>query len=144
MNRTTIDFGIDLGTTNSAIALLKGVSTDIIKNDLQQDITPSAVHFRKNGELLVGFRAKETIKTPRLEDTAIEFKRHVGSNFVYTFDGSGQKRKPEELSAEVLKRLKADVQEKTGEMIEAAVITVPAAFELHQCDATKKAAQLAG
>lgn len=144
MSRTTIDFGIDLGTTNSAIALLKGVSTEIIKNDLQQDITPSAVHFRKNGELLVGFYAKETIKTPRLDDTAIEFKRRMGSDFIYTFDGSGQKRKPEELSAEVLKRLKADAEGKTGEAIEAAVITVPAAFLLEQCDATKKAAQLAG
>ena len=144
MSRTTIDFGIDLGTTNSAIALLNGVTTEIIKNDLQQDITPSAVHFRKNGELLLGFYAKETIKTPRLDDTAIEFKRRMGSDFIYTFDGSGQKRKPEELSAEVLKRLKADAEQKTGEIIEAAVITVPAAFELHQCDATKKAAQLAG
>jgi|ERR1035441_2294752 molecular chaperone DnaK len=144
MSRTTIDFGIDLGTTNSAIALLKGLSTEIIKNSLQQDITPSAVHLRKNGELLVGFHAKETIKTPRLDDTAIEFKRRMGSDYIYTFDSSGQKRKPEELSAEVLKRLKADAEEKTGEVIEAAVITVPAAFELHQCDATKKAAQLAG
>lgn len=144
MNRTTIDFGIDLGTTNSAVAVLKGVATEIIKNDLQQDITPSAVHFRKNGELLVGFRAKETIKTPRLDDTAIEFKRRMGSDFIYTFDSSGQKRSPEELSAEILKRLKTDVQEKTGEAIEAAVITVPAAFKLEQCDATKKAAQLAG
>jgi molecular chaperone DnaK len=62
----------------------------------------------------------------------------------YTFEGSGQQRKPEELSADVLKSLKSDVQHKTGEAIEAAVITVPAAFELHQCDATKKAAQLAG
>jgi molecular chaperone DnaK len=144
MNRTTIDFGIDLGTTNSAVAVLKGVVTEIIKNDLQQDITPSAVHFRKNGELLVGFRAKETIKTPRLDDTAIEFKRRMGSDFIYTFDSSSQKKSPEELSAEILKRLKTDVQEKTGEAIEAAVITVPAAFKLEQCDATKKAAQLAG
>jgi len=144
MSRTTIDFGIDLGTTNSAVAVLKGITTEIIKNDLQQDITPSAVHFRKNGELLVGFRAKETIKTPRLDDTAIEFKRRMGSDFIYTFDSSGQKRLPEELSAEILKRLKTDVQEKTGEAIEAAVITVPAAFKLEQCDATKKAAHLAG
>lgn len=144
MNRATIDFGIDLGTTNSAIAVLKGVSTEIIKNDLEQDITPSAIHYRKNGEMLVGFRAKETIKTPRLDDTAIEFKRRMGSDHIYTFESSGQKRKPEELSAEVLKSLKGDVQQKTGEVIETAVITVPAAFELHQCDATRKAAQLAG
>jgi molecular chaperone DnaK len=104
MNRTTIDFGIDLGTTNSAVAVLKGVSTEIIKNNLQQDITPSAVHFPKNGQLLVGFYAKEKMKTPRLDDTATEFKRRMGSDFIYTFDSSGQKRSPEELSAEILKR----------------------------------------
>ena len=147
MSRTTIDFGIDLGTTNSAIAAFTGRKdspTEIFKNDLEQDITPSAIHFRKSGEPLVGFRAKQTLTTPRLDDTAIEFKRQMGTDHVYIFKGSGQRRKPEELSAEVLRTLKADAQQKTGEVIEAAVITVPAAFELHQCSATKNAAQLAG
>lgn len=144
MSRATIDFGIDLGTTNSAIAVLNGVTTEIIKNDLEQDITPSAIHFRKTGELLVGFRAKETLKSPRLDDTAIEFKRSMGSDFIYQFKSSGFKKKPEELSAEILKSLKGDVQRDKHELIGAAVITVPAAFELHQCDATKRAAQLAG
>jgi len=144
MSRSTIDFGIDLGTTNSAIALVNGVSTEIIKNDLQQDITPSAVHYRKNGEMLLGFRAKETIKTPRMDDTAIEFKRRMGSNHEFYFPASGLKKSPEELSAEVLKRLKADAEKKFQEQIDAAVITVPAAFKLEKCDATKKAARLAG
>lgn len=142
MSRTTIDFGIDLGTTNSAIALLKGVTPEIIKNKDQHDITPSCVHISKKGVLDVGFRAKQRIiQWP--DDTFIEFKRLMGSDHVYDFETSGQKRKPEELSAEILKELRREVQ-KTGEIVEAAVITVPAAFKLHQCNATKKAAQLAG
>jgi molecular chaperone DnaK len=145
MNRTTIDFGIDLGTTNSAIAVLKGVSPEIIKNSRENnnDITPSAVHINRKGEPNVGFRAKQRI-IDWPDDTFIEFKRRMGSDFAYHFESSGQTRKPEDLSAEVLKVLKGEAQVTTGEMIEAAVITVPAAFELHQCDATRKAAQLAG
>ena len=143
MSRTTIDFGIDLGTTNSAIAVLKGVQPEIIKNELDADITPSAVSYNKKGEQFVGQRAKNRIiDSP--SDAYIEFKRRMGSDHIYHFDGSGLDRKPEELSAEVLKSLKGDAQQKTGEAIEAAVITVPAAFKLHQCEATKKAAQLAG
>ena len=68
----------------------------------------------------------------------------MGTDHIYQFKSSGQNRKPEELSAEILKSLRADVQQRTGELVEASVITVPAAFELHQCDATRKAAQLAG
>jgi molecular chaperone DnaK len=143
MSRTTIDFGIDLGTTNSAIAVLKGVHTEIIKNNRDNDITPSAVHVSRKGVLDVGFNAKQRVlQWP--DDTFMEFKRRMGSDFTYHFVSSGQKRKAEDLSAEVLKSLKSDVQQKTGEAVDAAVITVPAAFELHQCDATKKAAQLAG
>src|ERR1019366_1248948 len=68
----------------------------------------------------------------------------MGTDHVYHFKGSGQTRTPEDLSAEVLRSLRADVQQRTGELVEASVVTVPAAFELHQCDATRKAAQLAG
>lgn len=143
MNRTTIDFGIDLGTTNSAIAVLKGVATDIIKNNSDADITPSAVSMDKKGTVHVGQRAKNKI-TDAPDDAYVEFKRRMGTDHVYQFKSSGQSRKPEELSAEVLKSLRADVQQRTGEVAEASVITVPAAFELHQCDATRKAAQLAG
>ena len=143
MSRTTIDYGIDLGTTNSAIAVLKGVATEIIKNNSDADITPSAVSIDKKGAIYVGQRAKNKIGDPS-DDAFGEFKRRMGSDHIYQFQSSGQARKPEELSAEVLKSLRADVQQRFGEIVESAVITVPAAFELHQCDATRKAAQLAG
>ena len=143
MNRTTIDFGIDLGTTNSAISVLKGVTPEIIKNNADADITPSAVSIDKKGAVQVGQRAKNRILDAP-DDAYVEFKRRMGSDFVYAFRSSGQNRRPEELSAEVLKSLRADVQQRAGEVVEAAVITVPAAFELHQCDATRKAAELAG
>lgn len=143
MNRSTIDFGIDLGTTNSAIAVLNGVSTEIFKNNKDADITPSAVSIDKSGNLQKGERARNrSIDYP--EDAYLEFKRRIGTDYVYKFKSSGQSRRPEELSAEILESLRTDVQQRTGELIEAAVITVPAAFELHQCDATRKAAQLAG
>lgn len=143
MSRTTIDFGIDLGTTNSAIAVLKGVGTEIIKNNADADITPSAVSIDKKGAVLVGQRAKNRIyEYP--DDAFMEFKRRMGTDHVYAFKSSGQNRKPEELSAEVLKSLRADVQQRLGEVVESCVVTVPAAFELHQCDATRKAALAAG
>ena len=142
MNRTTIDIGIDLGTTNSAIALLKDVTPEIIKNNRDQDITPSAVGFTKKGALQLGESAKGMFVG--MKDAYVEFKRRMGTEFSYSFPESGQSKKPEELSAEVLKALRGDVERKTGEQIQSAVITVPAAFELHQCDATRKAAELAG
>jgi molecular chaperone DnaK len=151
MNRTTIDFGIDLGTTNSAVAVFTGnhgEPTKIIKNTTDgndADITPSAVYIDKKRALRVGLRAKSRIPNKNTgDDVHIEFKRQMGTDHVYSFKSSGENRKPEELSAEVLKSLRADVQQRTGEVVEASVITVPAAFELHQCDATRTAAQLAG
>ncbi|HKW29967.1 MAG TPA: Hsp70 family protein [Verrucomicrobiae bacterium] len=149
MNRTTIDFGIDLGTTNSAIAVFSGnhgETTKIIKNTTDgndADITPSAVYINKKGDVRVGLRAKNRI-VDEDENVHIEFKRQMGTDHLYSFKSSGLTRKPEELSAEILKSLRADVEQRTGEVVEASVITVPAAFELHQCDATRKAAQLAG
>jgi molecular chaperone DnaK len=143
MSRTTIDFGIDLGTTNSAIAVLKGVATEIIKNNADADITPSAVSIDKKGAVLVGQRARNKIEGDS-GDAYIEFKRRMGTDHVYHFKSSGQNRKPEELSTEVLKSLRADVQQRLSEIVEACVVTVPAAFELHQCEATRKAAQAAG
>ncbi|WP_395745397.1 Hsp70 family protein [Prosthecobacter sp.] len=145
MSRSTIDFGIDLGTTNSAIAVLDGVEPQIIKNSDDQDVTPSAVFINKQGALWVGSRAKSaTIGKRSHEDAYTEFKRQMGTPHMYRFASSGQQRKPEELSAEVLKALRASVEAKTGEIIQSSVITVPAAFELHQCDATRRAAELAG
>lgn len=145
MARTTIDFGIDLGTTNSAIAVLKGVKPEVIKSNLDTDITPSAVYIGKQGNIFVGTKAKSKLEDDRSsEDAYIEFKRRMGGDSVYTFKSSGVQKTPEELSAEVLKSLKGNVQQRMGEDIHASVITIPAAFALRQCEATKKAAQLAG
>jgi molecular chaperone DnaK len=145
MSRTTIDFGIDLGTTNSAISVLNGVQQDIIKNSDDQDVTPSAVYINKQGVVRVGMRAKNaTVLEKSEEDAHTEFKRQMGTPHQYQFRSSATERKPEELSAEVLKELRASAEAKTGECIQSAVITVPAAFELHQCDATRRAAELAG
>ena len=107
MNRTTIDFGIDLGTTNSAVAVFTGnhgETTKIIKNTTDgndADITPSAVYINKKGDVRVGLRARNRT-TDEDANVQIEFKRQMGTDHVYHFKSSGQSRKPEELSAEVL------------------------------------------
>ncbi len=145
MIRTTIDFGIDLGTTNSEIAVLRGTIADIIKNNLDNDITPSAVFIDKRGQMQVGQRAKNRLEDQSAaDDVYIEVKRLMGSDHIYKFKTSGRTMRPEEVSAEILKSLRGDVQQRLGEDIEAAVITVPAAFEQKQCAATKKAGELAG
>lgn len=149
MNRTTIDFGIDLGTTNSAIAVFTGSHakpTEVIKctkDEFGAEITPSAVYINKKGNVQVGLHAKNRVADED-EDVHTEFKRQMGTDHIYSFKSSGQSRRPEELSAEILKSLRGDVQQQIGEAVEASVITVPAAFETHQTHATLKAAQLAG
>jgi len=142
--RQTFDFGIDLGTTNSAIAVLNGVTPRIIKNFLDDDITPSAIHISKRQELFVGKGAKDKLKQTGRTDTQIEFKRVMGTQQSFAFKSAGVTKLPEELSAEILKALRGDVQRALGEEPLAAVITVPAAFETHQTSATMKAAKLAG
>ena len=145
MSRTTIDFGIDLGTTNSAIASLRGTVTDIVKNNLDTDITPSAVHINAKGRVQVGAKARDRLLDERSGgDAYVEFKRRMGTDHVYRFASAGASKTPEELSAEVLKNLRGDVQQRLDEDIRAAVITVPAAFEQRQCAATKRAGELAG
>ena len=145
MERTTIDFGIDLGTTNSAIAVLDGVNTQIVKNNDDKDITPSAVYIKKSGEIYTGDRAKNALERDNLCDNAfVEFKRRMGSDFEYVFPASGQRKRPEDLSAEILKSLRGDVSQRLGEDVKAAVITIPAMFEQAQCAATKEAGRLAG
>ena len=145
MERTTIDFGVDLGTTNSAIAVLDGVTPQIIKNNEDKDITPSAVYLSKKGQIYTGDKAKNALERDiSCNDAFIEFKRRMGSDFEYAFPASGQRKRPEELSAEILKSLRGDVAQRTGEDVRAAVITIPAMFEQAQCAATKKAGQLAG
>jgi molecular chaperone DnaK len=143
MARGTIDFGIDLGTTNSAIAVLQGVGTEIIKNNQDADITPSVVGIDKRGATRVGGEARDLLFTDP-DNAFSEFKRQMGADHEYLFKRSGIARRPEALSAEVLKELRGNVRQRLGEDIDAVVVTVPAAFELHQCDATRKAAELAG
>jgi len=143
MARATIDFGIDLGTTNSAIAVLHGAEVEVFKNNENEEYTPSVVWMDKADRLIVGRSAKQMLETDS-GNAFCEFKLQMGTTTDYRFARSGKTMKPEELSAEVLKSLKSDVRQRTGEDIQAAVITVPAAFELPACDATKRAAQLAG
>jgi molecular chaperone DnaK len=143
MERGTIDFGIDLGTTNSAVAVLQGVSANIIKNNQDADVTPSVVGMDKRGAFRVGAEARE-LSWSDPDNAFGEFKRQMGADHLYNFKRSGISKRPEELSAEVLKELRGNIQQRLGESTDAAVITVPAAFELHQCDATRKAAELAG
>lgn len=144
MSRTTVDYGIDLGTSNSSIALASGVETEVIKNSLGSETTPSAVYIHTNDTLWVGQSARSKLTDQRaLQSVAIEFKRRIGTGYEYQLGGT-RKMRPEDLSAEVLKALRADVIRVKGEDPTAAVITVPAAFDLSQCDATKRAADLAG
>ena len=145
MSRTTIDFGIDLGTTNSAIAVLRGTVADIIKNNDENDITPSAVFIGKRG-MDVGRAAKSRLeKEADADDVYIEFKRRMGTDFKYEFKTARRVMCPEDISAEVIKSLRGDVQQRLiGEDVRAAVITVPAAFEQKQCAATKRAGEKAG
>ncbi len=143
MARQTIDFGIDLGTTNSAIAVFEGTRARVIENNDGMNYTPSVVYIDPKNNLRVGRYAKNRIEYEP-EDALAEFKIQMGTNTEYKFARSGRTMRPEELSAEVLKALRADIQQRLGEDLQAAVITVPAAFELPSCQATKQAAQMAG
>ncbi|RSM79323.1 Hsp70 family protein [Kibdelosporangium aridum] len=144
MARETVDFGIDLGTTNSAIAVSTGSDGTVVRNNMEMDYTPSAVYIGKSGSVFVGKKARDRVEADPLNAHA-EFKLQMGMrDKPRVFGDSGRSMSPEQLSAEVLKSLRADVRNKLGEEIHAAVITVPAAFELDQCDATRRAAALAG
>jgi len=143
MSRRTIDYGIDLGTEHSSIALLRGTEVESFKNNEGFEYTPSAVYIDKKNRVWVGQRAKQETKLDP-DNAFCEFRKQMGTSKEYRFARSGRVMKPEELSAEVLKSLKADVRQRNGEDIQAAVITVPVDFELCQCEATQKAAQLAG
>jgi len=144
MSRLTIDYGIDLGTTNSSIAVFDRTGPRIIRNNENEQFTPSAVWIEKNGALRVGRAAKErALSDPR--NGAIEFKLMMGKAHTTSFQNQNRSFKPEELSAEVLKSLKEDViRSNDGEVLESAVITVPAAFDLPETEATRRAANLAG
>ena len=136
MTRTTIDFGIDLGTTNSAVALMDRGDVSVIRNNTNDETTPSVVRLDPRGAISVGRTAYQQLELDP-ENTFSEFKRLMGSQQVRTAKRGGRVFSPEQLSAEVLKSLRLDVQANRGEEIDSAVITVPAAFELPQCDATQ-------
>jgi molecular chaperone DnaK len=144
MNRETIDFGIDLGTTNSSIAMwgIDGL-VEVFKNDDQSHSTPSAVYESKTGKTYVGSRARDAMKVD-YANVHIEFKQQMGRSTTYHFPHTGRSMRPEELSAEILKSLKADVRRRLQEDLRAAVITIPAAFDRSEIDATNRAAALAG
>jgi molecular chaperone DnaK len=143
MARNTIDFGIDLGTTNSEIGAVDRGQVHIIRNGFRDELTPSAVRIDRKGSIIVG-RLAFNQRVDDRENTQTQFKRLMGSQQVLKFASSNRQVSPEELSAEVLKSLRQDVLREMGEEISAAVITVPALFELPQCDATRRAAALAG
>jgi molecular chaperone DnaK len=140
---STIDYGIDLGTTNSSIACCRGGEVRVFQSNEQMSVTPSVVYVSKTGRMLVGRKAYDNwVQDPR--NTQAEFKRWMGYNDRLAFPASGKNMSAEELSAEVLKALRADVSRATQEDVRAAVITVPAAFGTLQCDATGRAATMAG
>jgi molecular chaperone DnaK len=139
-----INYGIDLGTTNSCITRLDGDEVTVIQNSDQMNVTPSVVRVLRSGSIMVGRRAYNAIVEDP-DNVAAEFKRLMGQKYEKTFPANGRSMSPEELSAEVLKSLLGDARRRSvaGE-IRAAVITVPAAFTALQCEATARAARLAG
>lgn len=144
MGRGTIDFGIDLGTTNSEIACMDKEEVKVFKNYLGADFTPSVVRMDHKGTIRVGRKAYERLVDDD-ENTVGEFKRWMGTHQVKEFKSCGKTLKPEELSAEVLKDLKITAKKYLpDEEINCAVITVPCNFEIVQCEATQRAASLAG
>ena len=133
--------GIDLGTTNSCVAVMEGGKPTVIPNAEGQRTTPSVVAFSKTGERLVGDPAKrQAITNP--ERTISSIKRHMGTDYKVTIDGKSYT--PQEISAMILQKLKADAESYLGEKVTEAVITVPAYFNDAQRQATKDAGKIAG
>ncbi|WP_332898466.1 molecular chaperone DnaK [Haladaptatus sp. CMSO5] len=133
--------GIDLGTTNSAFAVMEGGDPEIIVNSEGDRTTPSVVAFTDDGERLVGKPAKnQAIQNP--EKTIQSIKRHMGDE--YTVDIDGEDYTPEQISAMILQKIKRDAEDYLGDELEKAVITVPAYFNDRQRQATKDAGEIAG
>lgn len=152
MARIKVDYGIDLGTTNSAIARMESGEPTIIKSDVQKDTLPSCVSFNRRQAILAGDSAMNAFKSDKLKamgavegkvafNSFIEFKRTMGTDKKYVSSNMGRPYSSEELSAEVLKKLKSFV---TTDELKSVVITVPAKFTINQKDATVRAATLAG
>src|SRR5579875_1251609 len=133
--------GIDLGTTNSCVAILEGGDPTVIANAEGSRTTPSVVAFAKNSEVLVGEVAKRQAVT-NVDRTIRSVKRHMGTDWSVTIDG--KKFTPQQISAFILQKLKRDAEAYLGETITDAVITVPAYFSDAQRQATKEAGQIAG
>jgi molecular chaperone DnaK len=133
--------GIDLGTTNSCVAVLEGGEPQIIANTEGMRTTPSVVAFTKDGERIVGEPAKRQAVT-NAEKTIISIKTHMGTD--YKVDIDGKKYTPQEISAITLQKLKADAESYLGQPVTEAVITVPAYFTDAQRQATKDAGRIAG
>ncbi|MDB4960058.1 MAG: Heat shock protein 70 [Myxococcales bacterium] len=140
---TPLYVGIDLGTTNSAAAVFDGERVSVIRNAQGATVTPSVVRIDKQGRITVGTRARRFLEQDSA-NTAAEFKRLMGTGKAIEFPANSSAKKPEELSAEVLKALRQDITDQLGVQIERAVISVPALFELPQSAATSEAARLAG
>jgi molecular chaperone DnaK len=133
--------GIDLGTTNSVVAVMEGGDPVVIANAEGARTTPSIVGFTKTGERLVGAPAKrQSVVNP--DRTVVSIKRHMGTDHRTTIDGTPYS--PEQISAAILQKLKADAESYLGDTVNAAVITVPAYFNDAQRTATKNAGEIAG
>lgn len=149
--RTTVDFGIDLGTTNSAISKMENGIPESIRTNTLKDTMPSCVFFNRNGAIQVGDAAFNALKAEKLnamknwdssnDNSFIEFKRTMGSDAKYDSSNAKRSLSSIELSAEVLKTLKSFEK---NENINTVVITVPAAFKNNQIDHTRQAGKLAG
>ena len=133
--------GIDLGTTNSCVAVLEGGEPNVIINEEGARTTPSVVAFTKTGERLVGSKAKRQAVT-NADRTISSIKRHMGENYHVTIDGTSYT--PQQISAFILQKLKAQAESYLGQTVTEAVITVPAYFSDAQRQATKDAGKIAG
>ncbi|MFD1014429.1 Hsp70 family protein [Winogradskyella rapida] len=151
MKRTTVDFGIDLGTTNSAISKMENGNPESIRTQTLKDTMPSCVYINRKKAIQVGDAAYNALKNEKLkamknwdsskDNSFIEFKRTMGSDAVYESSNAERSFSSIELSAEVLKTLKSFEKD---ENINAVIITVPAAFKNNQIDATREAGRKAG
>jgi molecular chaperone DnaK len=135
--------GIDLGTTNSTAAVFDGEKVTLVRSAQGATLTPSVVRIDARGGVTVGARARRFLETDP-NNTRSEFKRLMGTSQTLGFAAAKVEKRPEELAAEVLKSLRADVKEHLGVLPTRAVISVPALFELPQSAATSEAARLAG
>ena len=150
MARTKIDYGIDLGTTNSAISRIENGKPVIKKTDTLKDTMPSCINFNRKQSIVAGDGAANAFRSDKLKalktlqsdtNTFIEFKRTMGTDKKYSSSNMNRDYTSEELSAEVLKKLKSFI---TDEELKSIIITVPAKFTINQKDATSRAAKLAG